>query len=108
MELVNVALYPRLLAILIPIELPLHVGCEGFSAAEDSRLLRHPLHTDPLSNRSKQRRRRPSLSIWDATWSNSPPADCLIQIPVAGRRHWSTELAYPLNFQWSVSHNVAP
>ncbi|EGO59760.1 hypothetical protein NEUTE1DRAFT_109238 [Neurospora tetrasperma FGSC 2508] len=90
---------------------PLDVGCERFSAAEDSRLLRHPLHTDPLSNLSKQRRRRPSLSIWDATWSNSPPADCLIQMssaPVAGRRHWSTELGYPLNFQWPVSYNVAP
>ncbi|KAL0471612.1 hypothetical protein QR685DRAFT_570371 [Neurospora intermedia] len=85
-----------------PHRVPLNVGCEGFSA-EDSRL--------HFSNRSKQRRRRPMSSIWDATCSNSPPADCLIQVssaPVAGRGHWGMELGYPLDFQWSVSYNVAP
>ena len=59
----KVSAYCSLPAVLTPIE------CRWVLALDLSRLKTpvyfiHPLHTDPLSNPSKQRRRRPSLFIW--------------------------------------------
>ncbi|KAK3398246.1 hypothetical protein B0T20DRAFT_392657 [Sordaria brevicollis] len=57
----------------------------------------HPSHRPPVE-RSKQSKTAFQFGIWDATYSNSPPANCLIRAssaPVAGRRYRDKELGFP-------------